>query len=283
MTKNNLLFLFVILLGLTACNEEEAVPAYLHLTEWSFTTLPGQGSSKQKIEGGHVFVNGQSIGVYQLPATIPVVGDGETDINVFPMVKLNGMVGIDVAHPYFQQVDTSVFLTPTEEDTLQLSTRYIDVAEIGIEEDFESGHFFIDDLDMNETTKFVLDRDDPFEGEASGLAIINEDNPVIEAGWHQFVANPQDRGAHWVELNYKTNITFVIGIRAFVNGTWRKFYEAGINPRDEWNKIYFDLTDTFFLDPAGLYQVVIVGLWTPDQGVEEGRIQVDNVKLVRRK
>jgi len=273
--------LFAVVISLISCKDEEAIPAYLHLTAWEFETNSEQGSAKQIIKSAHVFVEGQSIGIYQVPITIPVVGDGDTKFTIFPVVKLNGAQEVEAAHPYFLKLDTTLSLSPMREDTLQLTSTYTPTSEFLVIEDFEGRLIFDNDLDGDALTKIEKNRTDVFEGTASGQIVLNEDHPVIEVSYDTLVTNTQGHGAYWVEITYKTNMLFVVGVEAFINGQRIRFYDAGINVKEEWNTVYFDLTQRFLESNSGLYRLAIVGLWEEDSGVEQGIIQLDNIKVVR--
>lgn len=263
-----------------ACQDEAVVPAYVHLTAWEFETKPGEGSSRQQLPSAQVFVNGNSIGIYQVPITIPIAEEGPTTFAIAPVVKRNGMQEIEQVFPYFAFYRDTLNLVPTEEDTLNLLSGYQDRAEFILNEDFEGPLVINDDLDGDPVTFLERQSDDVLDGQFSGRVRLSDDHRLIEVGSDTLFANLVGKGEYWLEVDYKTNVVFFFGVRAIINGTEIKNYDLGVLPNEEWNKIYFDMTSNFLLDDSGLFQFVIATLLREQDG-DEAEILIDNIKVVR--
>ena len=113
---------FVLLL--LACGKEGEVPAYLSVPAYTLTTTTDEGSASHKITDVWVFVEGQSIGAYQLPSLIPVVGVGPTELDFFPVIKENGILAFSIMYPFYTKTDTVIDLQPNETIELDLTTSY---------------------------------------------------------------------------------------------------------------------------------------------------------------
>jgi hypothetical protein len=183
-------------------------------------------------------------------------------------------------YPFYRKLDTVINFDPPQVVSFDLNTFYHGALDFEIEEDFEGGHFFTEDLDQDDGTKIETVTTDVFEGISSGKIVLTEENKIIEAAWHELFPFPRRGGIAFVELNYKANAPFVIGIRGFKNGLEEKRYDAVVNAREDWNKIYFNFSEYIEPDLFDQYHIVIVGVWTEDLGLEEVEIGIDNVKLI---
>lgn len=279
----SLLILFVAIVLFTGCKEEGEIPSYIQLEEFHLNTTTGQGSEAHKITDAWVFANGLSIGAFQLPATVPIIAEGPTELEIFGVIKENGINSISTMYPFYSPYSATIDLKPMETKSLDLDITYDDDVIFEIVEDFEGSHFFQSDLDGDDSTKIVLSTEDAFEGNSSGLIVVNEENTILEAGWDEpAFFSPVQSELTWVELHYKNNIPFIVGIRGVKDGVATKVYDSVINRKEEWNKIYFNISSIVEPGIFDAVQLVIVAFWTEDLGVEEGIIRIDNVKLLRR-
>ena len=82
-------------------------------------------------------------------------------------------------------------------------------------------------------------------------------------------------------------VSFLVGILGF-DSQGRIIFsliDKGVNPKDEWNKIYFDFTDEMIQllelgnQLAGYRLVIIADLFAGDP--EQANIYLDNIKLVQ--
>ena len=81
-------YIFFILIGIifNSCSKadyEATVPAYISVPSITLTTdYATQGSASSKITDAWVFVNDDLVGVYELPATFPVLKEGNQTVKV---------------------------------------------------------------------------------------------------------------------------------------------------------------------------------------------------------
>jgi hypothetical protein len=67
----------------------EQIPVYLDIQPFKINeTGPGKW---QNITEAWLYVNGEFLGAYSLPAKVPVLAEGNTEIWVYPGVKENGI------------------------------------------------------------------------------------------------------------------------------------------------------------------------------------------------
>lgn len=286
-TKELLGWLLPILL-LAACkDQEEAIPAYLKIEQFSINS-PGSNGG-HKITEGWLYVNDVFLGAYSLPALVPVLAEGQSTIQVFPGVKENGQTLTPGLYPLLDRFETTAVLTPAETTTIQPLTRYATSAIFpwSLERAaFDNSSIVLENRDGDSTTSFVVTTMGAFEGN-SVLMQVDTAHQIIEIAT-ELVSNLPTTGDRpvWLELHYQNNMPFefwILGADASGNNEVAQpvFQFA---PSEDWNKIYFNLTN--FL--VNLQQVKhrlffrvklpLNSSGTPAQ--DSGAVYLDNIRLI---
>lgn len=283
------------LLFLTACDlEEEPIPAYLHVEPFEMvSTDPGaHGSVSAKITHARLFVidktTGEShqLGMVALPATIPVLATGEQELNIDPVIKANGNSFFLQIYPFYKRFTKDVTLVPGEELSVTPVTSYKPEAVFEFIEDFEQpGHIFELDRDDNPETVLENSTKNVFEGNYSGRIYLDTANSVIVAqtnGLYDLVFS--EVGKVFMEVNYKSPVQMQFGVVAVDNaGTEDPNYEFVVLEKDEWNKIYFDMTDLISTSGTTRFAFIFGAGLPVENGefsLQEAEIFLDNIKLV---
>jgi len=284
-----------ILLSITSCdiiNPEEPIPAFLFIPEFTLNTEEAtEGTNSQKITEVHIFVANEFLGIFTLPATIPVLEEGLQEVQVFPAIRSNGLGDITDIYPFYTPYQAELEFIPANVDTIFPVTEYQETAKFFFEpqESFEDGTLaFAEDLDGNPETTIELTNQVVFEGSGSGLIQLEQDDDQIELGSNLITEMPNINAiTTYLELDYMTEITFLVGVIGF-DSQGRIISSAidkGVNPKDDWNKIYFNFTDEMIQllelgnQLVGYRFVIIADLFAGD--AEQANIYLDNIKLVQ--
>jgi len=284
-----------ILLSFTSCdivNQEEVIPAYLFIPEFTLITdIETEGTSSHKITEAHVFVANELIGIFTLPTAVPVLMEGSQNIQVFPAIRANGLGDITDIYPFYRSYQVTLDLVPGSVDTIMPVTEYVDNTRFYFEpqEGFEDGTLaFGIDLDGDPATTIELTNQEVFEGNGSGLIALEKADAQMELGSKLIIELPvASSSTTYLELNYKTDVSFLVGVLGY-DSQGRIIYsliDKGVNPRSEWNKIYFDFTeemiDLFAVGNqlSGWRLVIISDLF--DGEADQANIYLDNIKLVQ--
>ncbi len=287
MKQFKLYSLALSLLGLgfiMSCNElteVEPTPAYIHVDEINLSTTPEQGSNSHKILDAWLFAESQLIGVFELPFTAPVLVDGTTEVEIFAGVADNGISSFREVYPYYARFRVTKELAAGRVDTITPTVNYDNRTEFKFIETFESSNIFGDDIDGSSETRIELWQAEAFEGNRSGRIQLDGNASFFEAGTSNFYELPIDEISNpiYLELNYKNDVAFEIGIAGIINGQRENtIYVVGVNPREEWNKIYIDLTDSAIQLDADFYQITLRALLPSGESAAD--IFIDNVKLL---
>lgn len=270
---------------LPACeviNPDEGIPAYIHIdTIYLKTTLLTEGSPSHKITDAWVYVDDQLIGAYELPATVPVLYSGSHKITINAGIKMNGIAATRIPYPFYAPSIVTKDLFPDSIITINPTVKYLSTTVFEWIEDFESSGFTLDTTSSSDSTIIRVNGADVFEGTYSGLfALRNPPHLLFECKTISPFHLPKSGSAVFLELNYKCNNHFAIGIFEKEGGIETQVPQTiQINPSEKWNKIYVNLTNEVSLFPNATENKIYFGV-IPDPGNPLPKVYVDNIKLL---
>lgn len=279
-------FSFILLL-LQSCdliNPTEKEPAYLYIPSFTFQANATQGTSSEAITEVWVYSNDQSLGVFDLPAKIPILDQGNTDIRIFAGIKSNGISNSRIRYPFYALFDTTLTISAFQIDTIIPNFTYYNQVVIN-EKGFESGNFLSQTGANNGTFSTTNNNLQVFEGARSGwghldagaslLYFKDDDNLNYTSGNNVFL-----------EMNYSSNNTFSVGFITTTGGITAKNMALIINPTSSgdglspvWKKIYIDFGYLLMQNPnAQFHEWYIESV--PSSSSIPVNIFLDNLKWV---
>lgn len=281
------ILLLVSLLFNTACelfDREEPIPSYIQIDAFSLSTGPLQGTASHAITDVWVICGSEFIGAFELPATIPILAEGEQTLTIQAGIKLNGIASTRSINPFYAKVERKVTLVPDSIVNISLGTVYESATKFpwtgSGQEGFEDGGISFNKGQNSDTT--MIKSSDPahvFEGAFSGLIILDTVNEYYEGISSQDFNLPKLNAPVLLELNYKTNNRFSVGIYANTATKQIPNEILVINPSATWKKIYVNLTPAVSRNYDAIdYNVFIEAIL--EDSVEQARIYLDNIKLV---
>ena len=273
-----------LILPLLNCNKEEPIPSYIHIDKFDLSTVYGtEGSNAHKIVDAWIFVDDQSAGVYELPCTIPVLYAGDHVVKILPGVKENGISDTRIPYPFYNRYQETVTLTPGQITAIAPSTTYSQAADFSWLEDFEgSAHGICANIGTPDTMMKLLHAPaDVFEMTGSGGVVLGANSPSSYFGMTctQYVL-PQADAAVFLELNYRCNNDFNIGIVGYNGiGIETQSVSLGLRPTSGWNKVYVNLTNEVTLATSSTKFAIFFSM-LKSSTLDSSYFYIDNVKLV---
>lgn len=283
------LHVFLITALFAGCDNDDdsvLVPSYVTIDQFSLTTDYGQGTASHKISDAWVYVDETLIGAFELPARVPILAEGNQNITIRPGIKINGIGNTRAIYPYLLPLNRQVRLVKDSAVTLSpVSTRYRDNVTFPWLEGFE-----LSGLTMDTTAKSTValqQTNDPalifsMPGESnsfSGLIQLTSDTSIFEVVTRETYEFPAAGSEVFLEMNYKTNNSIVVGVFYKTNGLQVQRPLLVLNKSDEWNKIYVNLTVPKYDTPSATDFRIFIGAQT-DEGNQQATILLDNLKLV---
>ena len=274
---------FVILLG--ACETEELSVSYIDIPRFEVNARPGTGASTADITEVRVVLDSITIGIYPLPAVIPILATGPTNIRLEPVVRRSGLSQERLVYPMYQPWEQVVNLQLKQTQQIIPVIDYVPNVAFALLEDFETGA---------RTFEYSLDtiRNNPLRASASaartglqgGLITLGPDAQIFE------VASPPlriDRNTQevWIELDFRGEADLALTLLPVQDGTPATRlprYLQGARSRTDFQKFYFDIVDEFTVELlSGDFRLGLLAT-IPDSVTSQRTISLDNIKVVYR-
>ena len=274
------LCLLLFVLTNSSCNiinPSEQIPAYIHLDSASVNIISaGQGSGSQEISDSWVYLHNQLQGVYEMPVTFPVLNEGTQEVVISAGIIENGVAATRKIYPFFYPDTFIVNLQPKETYTYHPTYKYRAATLFHFIQDFESGNNF--EKVGCDTTMIRLDDSNVFEGGWCGY--IKLDSAFVFSECKSSLTYPFTNNGNpvYLEMNYKCNQTFQVGVYSNTSSASVKFYQWNITTQTGWNKIYLNLTDVLATLAPNNYNILFKV--EKDASVETSEVFLDNIKLI---
>ena len=278
------LFILSLTIGFGSCklvDPAEDIPAYIRIDSVGLTTQPGvHGSNSHKISDAWVYVNDQLIGAFELPATIPVLHSGDVEVTIRAGIKMNGISATRLRYPFYNFYSVNVNLTPGQVTHVSPTVQYFSgITPFALIEDFENAGIAFTDTLMSDTTIVLVTAPLAFEGNKSAAVYLDVTHTNFLALTAGNFTPPTNGSPVFVEMNYKCNNRFSVGIRGGSSGVNDYRETIQINPSENWNKIYINVTSEVsrapFYPNYKLYFAMV-----KEGGVANPQLFIDNIKFI---
>ena len=286
-TKALLVGLLPIFLLAGCKDEEEPIPAYLKIEPFVVDAVGGAGW--QKITEGWLYVGNEFLGAYSLPAMVPVLAEGSLEVQVFPGVRENGQVLTPGLYPFLERFLTTVTLTAAQTTTIQPVTRYAADAIFPWSVDrstFDNSSIVLENRDSDTATSFIITTMGAFEGRSVKMQ-VDTAHRVMEIATEELENLPSTGNRPvWLEMHYQNTTPFELWILGTDATNTNELAQPVFQfvPSENWNKIYFNLTDFLVSLQQSKYRLFFrVGLPIDQSGKpaqDSGEVYLDNIRLV---
>lgn len=263
-----------------SCNKEEPIPSYIHIDRIDFSTVSGQGSSKEpKIIDAWVYIDDISVGAFEMPFTAPVLFEGTHTIKVFPGIKENGIAETRITYPFYSQFSQDINLTAKTITTAIPNTTYSSAADFTWMEDFEGASPNICDTSNSDTVMFLV-TSGAYEGAQSGGVVLTSGTIYMGVSCNKYVL-PQNGSPVFLEFHYNCNTEFKVGVIGYTSNNLVDVQTTALtlNPTDGWNKIYVNLSDEV-TTATNSTKFAIFFYMQKDSELSSSHFYVDNIKLI---
>ena len=222
-----------------------------------------------------------SIGLFQLPFTVPVLHSGEVDyFEFYPAVKQSGISGTLPFYTFYNPIKITN-QTLTTGDTLRfdtLSTTYaIALSDMQLFEPFEPTELstLFDSITWH---KYASDEACSGQGYASVHVPDSVSNVPFSIKTDFYVADPTR--ALYLELDSRSDLRFEVYMESAYtsDGATDKQRVMVVNPSDHWQHMYINLGRTWsWFNHNPSFKLSFAAL---NPYGEEGDIRIDNVKVL---
>jgi len=294
----------LILLASTGClfscdviNPEEEEPSWLHIDSISLKKNPDngadEGSLSHDITDAWVFIDDEMIGIFELPATIPILAAGKHKLTVGPGIKVSTVSTLRDNYLFYEAfIDEEFELKKGEVIELNPVVRYRSEGQVYqymVVEDFED--LFLHFEAANGSQRGIRQTNAPdsvFEGTGSGLIRISDQDTAVAIKTTENYVLPNLGKVVYMELNYYTDFYVTLGVYVNNNGVQDQVKDyLTLRPTTDtdkkWKKAYVALTSVISsaTNPIDYYIYLNVNINDADR--KNGVVMIDNVKLLYQK
>ncbi len=286
------LFFFVFSALFISCDKEkEGIPSYIHLGKFTINTNPGtQGLNTHDIPSAKVFVNGMEIGNFELPATFPVLAEGNCKVEVYPNIRENGSSNSQKYFKPYEAYTIQANLAKRRVDTIRPVSTYRSNTNFKFLEDFEYPGIAFERGGANNSADSLVriptstpGVDQPFSGSSHcGFVKVTSDSFItFQRNSTGSFTLPNLGTDNYVELDLKSNVSVQVGLLVFDNGSWVTVPVMVAFPtNDQWKKIYVNLkTETSDLQASTPLRLFF-GFYKDDGDTQDKHVYIDNVKVL---
>lgn len=280
------LFSVCLIISITSCEDkitESEIPSYIRIDTIPLTTdYNEQGTASNKITDAWVYIDDNLVGAFELPAQFPVLASGKHKITVRPGIKLNGISATRYYYYFYSKYDITTTLYQDSVIKINPTTTYADYTYFAWKEDFESGSISLQRDSKSDTGLVRATGTLAFEGNVSGLAVLDGDRDTCEiSSTDAFSLPTSGTKSIYLELNYKNNVPFTVGLIVNDYGLYSHIYHEVLilNKTDVWKKVYVNLTPSVSTYSGAKNFGIFFG-FVRDTSAPKAEVYLDNIKLV---
>ena len=272
------------------------IPSYLWIDSVHFqiTDEAQQGTASHRITDVWVIANGKNLGLYQIPARIPILENGATLLNIDAGIMLGGVPQLRAKYPFYTTYTLTADLQRERIDTLTPRFTYTHATQFYFIEDFESAGIRFNAYETSAPLEKTSD-------EALIFRHPQEDNNysgIIELPYNDTIHHfeirtitpvnltAQDINYCLMEINFR--ITHDVEIGMIAHSAYSSIPAQQIplahlvgNQNPEWKKVYVNFTQR--IGGSSSFQMKNFDIYiraTIPYNEKNARFLFDNIKIV---
>ena len=260
------------------------IPAYIEINNFNFdgnTSIDMPHSpyyNSINITDSWVSMNGEVIGVFEIPSKIPILSEGTHSFDIYPGIKVNGISGNRIKYPFYKKFEIDITLSQEQILSIQPITSYIENITLQLKEPgtFEQPGTMFERVDTNDP-KAIRQTYEVFQGQYSAAIYLDSLNNKFDLRNIDELELPLNT---FLELDFKSNISFNIGVVIINTGNIPIKQELiQLYPTENWKKIYLDLYPLINQgNNNSKFKIYLDGQY--DDLITNNAIYIDNIKLV---
>lgn len=279
----------LMLTGLWGCSlmdPGQDIPSYLIVPEMSYSPGEDQGTASTNVTDVWVYSATDVVGVFPLPAVIPILPTDASGgaVTLLAGIRENGISNSRAPYPFYTTAEHLINPEPGAQDTLVPEFTLVEQVKYMPIEDFENSNVFGSMVGGSGLVRVGAEAE-VFEGEKSGRMEVSEDVPIVRVRTVEQEFDLQSGLPAFLELDYRCDQSFAVGLYGFRSGNETKHLTLVINPTEEvggataWNKLYVDLASTISAQgPADHFEVYFECIL--EAGREQGSVGLDNLRIL---
>lgn len=293
----------MLVLALSGCSliePSKEAPYYIKIDSipfrdsTQFYQTRNNGKNAVEISDAWVFANGKFIGMFQMPALVPIDVEGgpEVRLSIEPGVRADGMSDFRVSYPFYKRWDRTLNLvrgvpTPVNFTTTYKSDGISLKVPMPIYLDFES---------TSDSAQLIPAGDNRAASVLTGLpgdvypdggrsslllqGVAGQSGTLDFRSSSTFKVSRVENASVYLEMNYKCNVPFLVGLHFNAGNEGQgSIFDMNLLPTNgQWRKVYISLLDEAFMTPRN--SDFRLGIRASMNGSGTEKIIIDNVRLL---
>ena len=266
------------------CIKEQQKVSWLRIEKWELLPNPeanfDQGELTHNFNQVFLNMDGKIIGTFELPAKVPIIGEGIHNFILIPGVVNNGINATKVRYPFMTLYDVDFELKLEDTVTMHPTTMYGENVEFLIE-DFESPGIRIIDDGGSASLKRSAEEGILKWGNFMGKVILNDQDSLWLARTDFGISFPKQGANVYLEIDFITTNPVITSVISGGPSGVEEDVNIQLNARDDlkWRKMYIDLKEIVsFRQNATVNEIGFTALF--NKLADENVIYLDNVKVV---
>ncbi|MEX1002067.1 MAG: hypothetical protein WDZ35_08125 [Crocinitomicaceae bacterium] len=280
---------FFLLLLHVSCKKDDTTPSWLVIEDIELSTNEvTEGENSDNITDAWVYMDNQALGVFELPARIPVLAEGTHDFTIYAGIKVNGISATRTRYPFYERYDASIHLVKNEEVSISPVISYKSNIQFELLEDFEDVGIDFNKTYESDTAMVTIDKsmypDIVKYGNHCGAVYLNQLDSLFKAVTSANLKLPKSEDVY-VEIDYMNNNSIALGVVAQNSGGSAEHTPLVImnsQPTEEmkWKKIHINLKDDVSSEiNATSFEIYLISILDAENS--EAVIYLDNIKVIR--
>ncbi|MCF8275637.1 MAG: hypothetical protein K9J17_02795 [Flavobacteriales bacterium] len=280
-----LFILIVLAASYSSCdliNPEETIPGFLRIDSISLatTSVESEGHPVPNLVDAWVFDDDQLVGIYELPAIVPILRNGDANIRIRGGIKLNGLVGSRVPLLFSEDYQATLEMFPDSQLHVNPTLHFHDWVTFSWLEDFDNVGLSIEASAGSDGTTDRVSGVEALDGNSFKMA-LSADELLMECSMTGNMLELPSGGAPvFLDFSYKNNNPFVVGLfSSDATGTIQTSLIV-LNPSEDWNHIFVNLTDAVSANASYTGHRPFFGFVRDETVSGEAYVYLDNIRLI---
>jgi len=284
---------FIILLfAVPSCKEKQTgTPSRIAIDSISVDVDAAFGNDIHQIRGVQVFANQELIGNFELPCKIPIDKLGNVQIDIFPLVFINGSTSNLTLYTPFEGFRDTINLAASNTQNIIPEFKHRKSTVVRWSEDFEDNNSTLVPIlpspfpgDTFGIVTKPFDLDGKFGGDSKVFRFCFENTDTakfFDAGsFLEFSDLPTNGSAVFFEFDIKTDLPVQLAMRRKNPSVTELVPYMVINPTGgKWKRFYVNLVYELANQPAGTSVRLFFDVNKPANSVAGREILFDNLRL----
>jgi len=272
--------LFTILSIVFSCKKQfkPANPAFfITCQQIQLNMQPNQGYGSHKITELWLYTNGFFRGAYPIGSKMPVmIEDGRSVIDIFPGIMNNGISTTRIFYPFLEPLKIDTIVESGKSIVRNFTFEYKSNVKFPWVENFELPGTSLIKSAISDTA-FIYHESNlhVFEGNKSIEFGLSGGHKIAQFESATTYSLPLASSNVYLEFDYKCNSEFEVG--ALSNTQY--FSALVITPKENWNKIYIQLSTAINLDNSTNIKKIVFRMYRRSD-IPNQKVYIDNIKLI---